>query len=1098
MKVSLPFLLALSLGLTTLSAQVRINEFLASNVTNLTTKDHQHEDWIELYNANDVPIDLAGYYLTDSETFDPANSETFWQFPQGASIGGEGYLIVFASAREASVEEEWHANFRLDRDGERLALIAPDGATILTDFSPYPEQRQDASYGYLNDTLHYMAQPSPGAPNRAGVDGFVEDVQFSVSHGFHEDPFMLTLLSETEGAEIRYTLSDLEPSEGTLFTSPIGDVYDGPIEITKTTVVRAIAKKEGMAPSAIRTRTYLFLDDVIHQPQEPEGFPTSWGSRRADYEMDPEVVGPIYSEEEVKAALLAAPSISLVTENDNLFSRDGIYTNSQAKDLVNDGIDDLWERPVSVEFFGFPHGQTIQANAGIRMQGNASRSPNRMKHNMRIIFRQAYGPGKLQFRLFEDSEVETFNSINLRSNNGDSWIHPGVRVRAQYIRDQWHRYVQFLMGQPSQSQIYAHVYINGLYWGMYHVFERFEASLLSEHFGGDEDDWDALQDTPAFQDIVVNGSDDDFRLTHDLSKADLTVQENYDALLEYVDVDNLIDYLLINFYSGNEDWDHKNMRYGRRRNAEPGAVGSGWLYFAWDSERAGLNGLQSQSLTMNNTNKRTALGPTTLNANMHENPDYHLRFSDRVVRHLFDDGELTPEGAAKSWNDLAQSVYEPLIGESARWGDLHVARPETREGNWQTQLDKENETWFPGRTDVLLDQLENQGFIPNKIPFPQFEPSGGVVAPGMAVSMRIFNNTIFFPVEGDIYYTTNGTDPRLPDGSLNESAKRYDQHAPPVVNHTMTLMARVYDAAKGDWTALSEADFHMAAVPTTESLIFSEIHYAPMGGEDVVEYVELHNRSDKTLDLSGVQITRGIDAYVADTAMATLEPGGHALIVSDRAAFMERYPAVEASQVVATFANDTRLDNAGERLTLRTRSGHLLHTIRYNDKAPWPELTEGGSIAYRGGAGASVAHPGNWVASASGSPGAAHDSESGSVASLKAWLASQGLADAQAPWGPQGEPALLGFAFGLESPEDGFPIGVGLSEDAARVILHYTRRGGRTDLTWEMESSHDLRTWTLVESSIDVLEGDGTHERVRHEASAVGGRYWRLRVTGQP
>ena len=224
-----------------------------------------------------------------------------------------------------------------------------------------------------------------------------------------------------------------------------------------------------------------------------------------------------------------------------------------------------------------------------------------------------------------------------------------MRVRAQYIRDQWHREVQRRMSMPNQSQIYAHVYINGLYWGMYHVFERFEASLLSEHFGGDEEDWDALQDTPAFQDIVVNGDDVAFRKTHELAKKDLTVEENYDELLQYVDVDNQIDYLLINFYSGNQDWDHKNMRYARRRVLlENGAVGNGWTYFAWDSERAGFNGLSNQSLTQDTTAKRTALGPSLLNSEMHENPDYHLRFADRVVKHFFNGGELTPEGAAKS------------------------------------------------------------------------------------------------------------------------------------------------------------------------------------------------------------------------------------------------------------------------------------------------------------------------------------------------------------------------------------------------------------------------------------------------------------------
>lgn len=385
MKSLLLVCLLAGLPFVSLCAELRINEFLAANSESLTTTDGAVEDWIEIYNSGPESVDLEGYYLTDDEGFTPEDPETFWQFPQ-VDLAADGYLIVFASGAKESVGDELHASFKLNSNGERLALIAQDGLTIVTDFTPtFPDQRRDISYGYRDDgTLQYADPPTPGAKNRHGVTGFVEDVAFSVKHGFHDAPFMLELTTATEGAEIVYTLDDREAGSGTIFTGPVGDPYTEPIEITQTTIVRAVAKKTGMEDSVLRTQSYIFLDDVLGQPDQPEGFPEKWGSRNPDYGMDPDVVGPIYSNEEVKAALRSVPSISLVTENDNLFARDGIYTNSQSKDLVNDGILDKWERPVSVELFGFPHGQTVQANAGIRMQGNASRSPNRVKHNMRV------------------------------------------------------------------------------------------------------------------------------------------------------------------------------------------------------------------------------------------------------------------------------------------------------------------------------------------------------------------------------------------------------------------------------------------------------------------------------------------------------------------------------------------------------------------------------------------------------------------------------------------------------------------------------------------------------------------------------------------
>ena len=1088
-------------------AELRLNEFMASSADPLPGLNDLH-DWIELHNSGASAVDLEGYGLIDSVApGSPESVQRLWRFP-AVTIEPGAYLLVLAAGDSvAPVGDYLHAGLRLARAGEPLALMAPDGVTVIDAIQPtYPEQREGVSYGRDADgAWRFYTDPTPGEANeRGGVSGFVSDVQFSHERGFFEKPFTVTLSTETPEARIIYTTDGREPSLGTIFTGVVGEEYSGPFEISTTTVLRAVAFKPGQQASANRTQTYLFLDDVLDQPRQPEGFPERWGSRTPDYEMDPEVVGGIYTRAEVKQALIDLPSISLVTDNDNLFANDGIYTNSQAKDNTNTGIDDLWERPVSVEMLGFPHGQTVQANAGIRMQGNASRSPNRVKHNMRLVFRSEYGPGKLRFRMFEDSEVATYNSINLRSNNGDSWIHPGVRQRAQYIRDQWHRVVQRDMGQPYQSQIYAHVYINGLYWGLYHVFERFEASLLAEHWGGEEEDWDALQDTPAFQDIVVNGDDEAYRHTHNLAKEDVSDPAVYQELLEYVDVDNLIDYLLLNFYSGNQDWDHKNMRYARRRSPMEGAVGNGWMFFAWDSERAGLNGLNEQTLTMNNTNKTTNLGPTFLNDVMHAHPDYHLRFADRFVKHCFHGGALTPEGASKSWNDLAQSVYEGLIGESARWGDLHTSRPEAREGNWQSQLDKENEVWFPNRTEVLLGQLAGQGFIDRRPSFPQYFPRG-LVSEATEVTLSIFNDSVFNPVQGEILYTMDGTDPRLPDGSINPSARPYDPAAKPMITHSLALMARVHEAANNGWSALGEAWFHLGVLPNKDNLQIHEVHYdpAPPTAEEETagfnaadfEFIELRNLGDSTVDLSGVQFTRGIRARVDPTAKALLEPGAVALLVANRDAFVRRYPNVPATAIVAVFAEGSRLNNGGEQLTLRNHTGLLLHTLAYDNGGPWPqwEREEGRSLVYTGGVGESAAKVAAWTASAEagGTPGVVGvGGDASTDMNLAEWLVTAGYSDAGQE--VAGQPALLHYAAGREALAEPIPP---VSLQVEGETLSHTRRRG-ANLDWITESSADLRDWqavTLTETkreSVSPIQ-ERIHWRIPRSEQA---RYWRLRV----
>src|ERR1041384_7897371 len=140
-------------------AQVIINEFQASNSLTLADQDGDYSDWIELYNSGDEAVDLQGWYLTDN-----ASELTKWQFPK-LSLAPKAYLLVFASGKDRNIAgAELHTNFSLDADGESLALIKPDGTTVVSEFAPaFPEQFKDVSYGVYQGTYVYFTKPSPGA-----------------------------------------------------------------------------------------------------------------------------------------------------------------------------------------------------------------------------------------------------------------------------------------------------------------------------------------------------------------------------------------------------------------------------------------------------------------------------------------------------------------------------------------------------------------------------------------------------------------------------------------------------------------------------------------------------------------------------------------------------------------------------------------------------------------------------------------------------------------------------------------------------------------------------------------------------------------------
>jgi len=579
----------------------------------------------------------------------------------------------------------------------------------------------------------YLIAPTPGTPN-ADIEfvDFVRDTNFDIDRGFFESPFIANIGCSTQGSTIIYTTDGSTPTLENGIQVPASDSDSVPlaaVNINTSTVLRAAAFKSGLRPANVDTQTYLFLDDVLDQPAQPTGYPLPWTRRGGstipgDFEMDPEVVGPIYTREELKESLRDIPTISIVTDIGNLFDQDtGIQVNPQDSGPGS-------ERRVSVELMDFEDGEPIQLDAGMLMNGNASRNPNRGKHNFRLAFRKRYGVGKLNFPVFgDDAPTETFNQIILRGGNGNSWVHPtpAVRQYAMYIRDQWFRDAHFEMGYPEALQNEVHVYFNGLYFGVHHLFERIEEEWTAERFGGEEDDWEGFRIVGGNNIEVIKGTPaevsarmlDSWQAVLDAAEAgDLATVE------EYLDLDGFIDYLVLNFHAGNTDWDQNNVRAMRQLDP-PGK----YMFFCHDAERAGLNGLSTGNLNINSiTHGRsgTEHRPTSVNNWLKNNPEYALRFADRAFKHMFNGGALTSENGMAQWDARAEGIRIAMKAESARWGDHVDSSPRTLV-DFENGLNREYETWFPNRTSISINQFRAAGLYPDIDP-PVFSQHGGSVA----------------------------------------------------------------------------------------------------------------------------------------------------------------------------------------------------------------------------------------------------------------------------------------------------------------------------------------------------------------------------------
>ena len=957
---------------------VVISEFMTANQSGLMDEDGDYVDWIEIHNRSSQSVNLADWTLTDTEA-----QPTRWTFPDISLPAGD-YLIVFASGKNRSlkrtsvtdVPEEagyLHTNFSLRSDGGFLALYAPTLRRYLdTQAIRYTPQLADISFGRYSDeagAYGYFAAPTPGAPNpeRARWQGMLPSVEFSVAHGLYDAPFSVELTTSTPHVTIRYTTDFSEP------TVKHGEVYADPIHISKTTVLRAAAFQSDYLLAPITTQTYLFVEDIAEQPAAPVGFPNLWGQheisfggyaagtpRLADYAMDAEIVNEPSYGSLLRDGLHALPSISLVTEMANL----DIYANPRGRGRE-------WERPVSLEFIPTngeaPEGFTgFQINAGLRIQGGAGRWEFMPKHSFRLFFKSQYGPGQLRYKLFPDSPMNEFDTLVLRAGVDRSFAgHPPAPERvmdhrlATYVRDEWARASQIAMSGIGSHGIFVHLYLNGLYWGIYNLIERPDTSFMAAYFDGTRSDWYSANHGGS-----VEGRTDRFDVLLRLAReGGLAAPEKYATMLEFIEPEQFSDYVILNWYVGNEDWPENNwyvnVRFPAGRN----------YFFVWDAEDTWNNGAQVQ---LGSDGFEGAPFPNVVKLvfeALMENDDFRLTFADRLHKHLFNGGALTDEASQARWLAICNEIETAIVAESARWGDVRDDAPITLD-DWYNARDAVL-AQMVDNGEHLLAQVQELGYYPSIAP-PQFSIDPSVVSQRVTRSVDApfqpqqieFHDQITLAMStptGTIYFTTDGTDPREQvTGDVAITAMQYTE--PLLLTSAVTVRARVWDADHAGWSAHQAARF-IRAVQRTDVQI-SEIMYNPRGG-DAYEFLEIKNIGDVAMDLSSAYF-EGVTFRFPRTT--NIRPGQHMVLIQNFRQFRERYPIPDFHGIY-----EGTLSNRGETITLRDAKGGIISSVTYEDGGGWPLSADGvGDSLVWSGRGNDLNRADFWQASMyiNGSPGA--------------------------------------------------------------------------------------------------------------------------------
>ena len=804
----------------------------------------------------------------------------------------------------------------------------------------------------------YFATPTPGTFNGGSALGLVADTKFSVDRGFYDGPFSLSITSATPDAVIRFT------TNGELPSAVSGTLYSGPIAINKTTAIRAIATKPGWLPSDVDTHTYVFFANVLTQnlsSATSRGFPASWPGTTADYAMDATVVNANLAT--MTNALRALPSVFVTSSISNLFDATyGIYTHP-----LSSGV--AWERAVSVEMVGTNGLSEFQENAGLRIQGGIYFRDFSMtqKKSFRVLFKSAYGAGKLQHDLFnEPGAAEEFDGFVLRAGANDGYAWGGAGTTVQFTRDEFGRRLNLAMGNPTGRGMFVHLYLNGLYWGMYNLVERPNEDFSATYLGGEPEEWDAC----SAGDFKSGGPAALNRWNSFISQANaVTTYAGYQALQGnnadgsrnpaiplYFDKVNYLDYMIANIWGGNWDWPNKNFWFGYHTNASS----TGYKFYLWDFENTMGNSRDRSPLNMVSPRSDVAAQWVGLpHYHLKDYSEYQVDFADRVQRWFFNGGLLTPQVLTNRYLEIANTVQPAIVAESARWGDDNRT-PAYGLNEWLAERNWILTNYLPQRSAIVLNQFRGSALFP-ALGAPTFNQWGGAVDAGFNVVVTHTN------AAGSIFYTLDGTDPRQPGaGAVGAGALAYG--GPIVVNAPTFVRARVRDGSA--WSAIVEAVFDPPQ--DLRKLTLTELMYhAPDVGVtngNEFDFIELKNTGTNALNLSGLAFTVGVTFTF--TNGTTLAPGAFCVLVRNAAAFAAKYPGVSVRGVYSG-----NLDNGGEALTLSHPLGATVFSVGYSDAAPWPVPPDGFgfSLVQKNPANSQAPDKGDkWRASAAvgGSPGA--------------------------------------------------------------------------------------------------------------------------------
>jgi CotH kinase protein/Lamin Tail Domain/Chitobiase/beta-hexosaminidase C-terminal domain/GEVED domain/Divergent InlB B-repeat domain len=598
---------------TSSSQNLLINEFVASNSTGATDEVGDHDDWVELYNADSIAINLAGWYVSDNQNnlklHKISNADS-----SKTTIEAGGYLILWFD-NEAS-EGVLHCKPKLSANGEAIFLTAPNGTNIV-DSRVFQAQFTDVSEGRRpngGEFWDFYQIPTPNAANSTPIGSpWVAPVLVSKKGGKYDTTFSIVLSCATPNAQIRYTLNGQTPTDSS-------NLYLDSLQILATTVLRVKAFLPPMQSSKVLTESYFI--GVNHT------FP---------------VVSLVFD------------SLDFFDENTGIYPNytQDIATKTNVEFFENELIESVFNQLVEVEVQGVSSALVPQKSLALKAKS-------------------AYGKDNFSYPIFPDLPYEKYKNLVLR-NGGQDWNV--LMFRDEFVGSLANDLGDLgdLLQKPVLNMQAARpsvVYYNGQYWGIHNLRERMNQAYVEQHFNLPSGSYDLIEN---FRD-VMHGDSLEWAAFYDFfSNTQFEETENLNEMKQKIDYQNFLDYCIFNIYIDNQDWPGNNVR--RFREKAPQGKWR-WLSFdfdytfglyqpgAWNTGDAAPNAL-ARILNGNNQLWPNPDWATLLFRKCWENASFRQDFANRSAD--FMNTIFAPDRIAARLSQF-QLLYQPEIAQHYdRW-----------------------------------------------------------------------------------------------------------------------------------------------------------------------------------------------------------------------------------------------------------------------------------------------------------------------------------------------------------------------------------------------------------------------------------------------